>query len=638
VDIFWVNHSPYFHTISEWVKFRTVTAINNRTQRTLHIEIQAVIKLYETRGFTVTRVEGEQEFSCLANNLLPTPLNIADADDHVAEVERSIRTIKERVRCLVQGLPFKRITKAMMRAAIENANKTHNQFPVKNGVSDNLSPLTIMTGRPTPDYNDMKIEFGAYAQVFEDNNPTKTPRARTMGAIALTPTGNAQGGYFFLSLATGRKLSGQQWDALPMPEGVVAAVERMAQNESQPLIGQGSPLFEWSPGVPIEEDAQGPILIQDGHKNEDTEIADEVVDEVADEVANEAAEEPLFGMQPVLEEHGENNLGPEIDTPGADVIIEDQRSDSGSDAGDNDEDAAEPYIEDHRGENAHDDEYDSSSLEDAKENDDIHETDPMTEAKTRYSLRPNRARNYSHRLGHIMDEPGSATSYDAQFLQQDDGEDGPTTLREAIQEMQRTGCNHVNFKHITGIIMTQMSVKAERKKHGQVAIDALFEEFSQLHDLGVFLAQYGHKLTIAEKRGALRAISVVKEKRCGRIKGRTVPDGRPQRQLYAKEETSSPTVFTDALMLSLLIGATEHRDVATADVAGAYLPAKMKDFTLLKMEGESVEIMCNVCEDYRKYVCHENGKKVLYLKLLKALYGCVQSALLWYKLFPPHYR
>ena len=85
-------------------------------------------------------------------------------------------------------------------------------------------------------------------------------------------------------------------------------------------------------------------------------------------------------------------------------------------------------------------------------------------------------------------------------------------------------------------------------------------------------------------------------------------------------------------MLSLLVDATKHRDVATAHVAGAYLHAEMEDFTLLKMEGESVEIMCNVCEDYRKYVCHENGKIVLYLKLLKALYGCVQSALLWYKL------
>jgi hypothetical protein len=94
-------------------------------------------------------------------------------------------------------------------------------------------------------------------------------------------------------------------------------------------------------------------------------------------------------MPPVLEEHSENNLDPEIDTPAADIFIEDQRSDSGSDAGDNDEGAAEPYIEDHRSKNAHDDEYDSSSLEDAEENDHIHETDPMTKGQTRYSLRPN---------------------------------------------------------------------------------------------------------------------------------------------------------------------------------------------------------------------------------------------------------
>jgi hypothetical protein len=26
----------------------------------------------------------------------------------------------------------------------------------------------------------------------------------------------------------------------------------------------------------------------------------------------------------------------------------------------------------------------------------------------------------------------------------------------------------------------------------------------------------------------------------------------------------------------------------------------MKDFTLLKMEGQSVDIMCNVCSDYKK--------------------------------------
>jgi hypothetical protein len=178
-----------------------------------------------------------------------------------------------------------------------------------------------------------------------------------------------------------------------------------------------------------------------------------------------------------------------------------------------------------------------------------------------------------------------------------------------------------------------MTAKAGIKKHGQVAIDALFQEFLQLHDLDVFLGQHRSELTKDQRIGALRAISVIKEKRCGRIKGRTVADGRPQRKLYTKDETSSPTVSTDALMMSILIDAWERRDVATADVAGAYLHAELKDFTLLKLEGESVDIMCNVCAGYKKFVCYEHGKKVLYLQLLKALYGCVKSALLWYELF-----
>jgi hypothetical protein len=82
-----------------------------------------------------------------------------------------------------------------------------------------------------------------------------------------------------------------------------------------------------------------------------------------------------------------------------------------------------------------------------------------------------------------------------------------------------------------------------------------------------------------------------------------VANGRAQRSLYTKDETSSVTVATDALMLSILINAKERRDVATADVTGAYLHAEMKLFTLLKMEGEPVDIMCNVFSNYKKFVC-----------------------------------
>jgi hypothetical protein len=126
--------------------------------------------------------------------------------------------------------------------------------------------------------------------------------------------------------------------------------------------------------------------------------------------------------------------------------------------------------------------------------------------------------------------------------------------------------------------------------------------------------------------------------RCTRIKGRMVANGRPQRKLYTKEETTSPTVSTDALMLPLLIDASERRDVATADVARAYLHANMEDFTLLKVEGQSVDILYDVCTEYKTFVCYEKGRKVLYLKLLKALYGCVKSSLLWYELFSSKLR
>ena len=70
-----------------------------------------------------------------------------------------------------------------------------NQFPWKNGISIDMSPATLVTGHQMPDYNLMRLEFGSYVQVFEDNAPSNTPRARSLGAIALDPTVNAQGDY-----------------------------------------------------------------------------------------------------------------------------------------------------------------------------------------------------------------------------------------------------------------------------------------------------------------------------------------------------------------------------------------------------------------------------------------------------------
>ena len=86
--------------------------------------------------------------------------------------------MKERARTPIHGLPFKRPPKLMIQALVYHAAKGLNQFPAKDGICDTLSPLTIMTGRANPDYNDLKLEFGLYVQVLEDNTPSNTTTSR----------------------------------------------------------------------------------------------------------------------------------------------------------------------------------------------------------------------------------------------------------------------------------------------------------------------------------------------------------------------------------------------------------------------------------------------------------------------------
>ena len=56
-------------------------------------------------------------------------------------------------------------------------------------------------------------------------------------------------------------------------------------------------------------------------------------------------------------------------------------------------------------------------------------------------------------------------------------------------------------------------------------------------------------------------------------------------------------------------------------------------FIILKFEDEFVDIIWEVNPEHRKNVSVENFVKVLYPQLLEYLYGCIESALLWYDLY-----
>ena len=88
-------------------------------------------------------------------------------------------------------------------------------------------------------------------------------------------------------------------------------------------------------------------------------------------------------------------------------------------------------------------------------------------------------------------------------------------------------------------------------------------------------------------------------------------------------------------MPKILIDAMEHRYVAVFNAPGAYLCTDIKadKYILLRIRYQFVDIICEVNTDYKTYVKCEIRKKVLYVKVLRAIYGCIESSLLWYNLY-----
>ena len=109
----------------------------------------------------------------------------------------------------------------------------------------------------------------------------------------------------------------------------------------------------------------------------------------------------------------------------------------------------------------------------------------------------------------------------------------------------------------------------------------------------------------------------LKQKRCGKIKGRRCAEGRKQRKYLTKDDISAPTVATEALFLTCLIDAMEHQKVATVDIPGAFMQADMEDETVhMKLEGETAELPTKLDPKlYRKYMANKKGRTVLYVEL-----------------------
>ena len=159
IDIMFINAIPFFITISRNLHFGTVKVLPNQQEATIKNKLRAVIHLYEQRRFRVTAIMADPEFEPLRATF--PQLNTCGADEHVPEIKRFIRTVKDRVRSVYHSLPYKYIPRLLLVHLVKAAVFWLNAFLHRDGISDQL-PRYIMTGHTLNFQCHARLELGAY--------------------------------------------------------------------------------------------------------------------------------------------------------------------------------------------------------------------------------------------------------------------------------------------------------------------------------------------------------------------------------------------------------------------------------------------------------------------------------------------
>ena len=567
-----------------------------------------------------------------------------------------------------------------------------NSIPPTTGISTTISPRTIVKGTAKPDFKHDHLSFRTYVMAYVGTK--NNMKARSVPAISLAPS-NGWGGHYFMSIITGKKIHAYKWTSLPINDEVIERIHELAESEDQPELINGTVFFEWGAMSTLEEssDAQeidDELVMIDtpGGLQDDLGVIQPNTDAHTNNEMNDSDDHDSV---PTLNKKNDNyeeigiNLeaemlqNTELDDDSYDMMNEEELANN-DDFFDNNEmttndsfmrsmEAYELQLQNEM-HNVHHEivsNNTSSHAAPSRAPSDIPSTMPTqtpsaipsTVMETAEEEGPSvnlsgRPRRANAGAGVETFEPTLGGKEHFSYckkcmLQRQHKASQRKPLRARItllmREARKKAMNSKTFLQLainTIFLSAQMNAGQGIKRYGDRAIITLIKECIQL-DKGAFPGKpvvepvFTDNLTPDERAQAMSAVAIIKGKRCGKVKGRICANGSKQKRYLQSEDTfSSPTVSNEGIMGSFMSDAYERRSIAVVDIPGAYLHARMKHDkrrVLMKLQGRFVDFMCKANNKYAQYVTYERGKKVLYLKLLRALYGCIESALLWYE--PP---
>ena len=105
-DVMFVNELAFFVTRSTKLKLITVEGVPTRTALELSKSLNKIVNVYAREGFTVKVALMDTEFDKIKDKMKTVTINAAAPREHVPEIERAIREIKNRCRAILSTLPY----------------------------------------------------------------------------------------------------------------------------------------------------------------------------------------------------------------------------------------------------------------------------------------------------------------------------------------------------------------------------------------------------------------------------------------------------------------------------------------------------------------------------------------------------
>ena len=158
-------------------------------------------------------------------------------------------------------------------------------------------------------------------------------------------------------------------------------------------------------------------------------------------------------------------------------------------------------------------------------------------------------------------------------------------------------------------------------------------EMAQLVDKNVFSPVLLSSLTPEERKGLIPSSMNLKAKfdAAGvfeKVKARLVAGGhRQHRGSYLEEETAAPTCTMSSIFMLAALASRAGEYVMGIDVPGAYLNATPAKTIYMRLDRDMTALYVELVPS-ATHMVHTDG--CITVRLLKALYGCVESAMLWY--------